>query len=373
MPRFLKALVLVLALALAQAPLCGCAKLEQAKIALEASDRPPADLPAALHADLERLARVPGRHIGGSFPGAPSQADRRGWGRATQGSAYDPFDRVYYTLGSRQDGSSAMRVLTWGDGEEARTFVDATSFQYGRFPHQGLALYRPSAADPVRFFCCASQHEAKDREAKENTLVLNLLEWNKAAKTAEIAASWKLFDGKRYMPGFRMDPCVSPDGKWLVAQAKRIEDGKIAIGVWKVDRLLAAKGQPGAAVDAAGLAERVFVSPWGTRNIAMQSLATDGRCIYALHSSPDLSPHSVYVMDMHGRRLLDRKPSTEGLELYPEFAKHSVEGESLFFAEVGGRTCLVMDVSLGVCNVKDEAGAIRKDKYSRYSHYYVLF
>ncbi len=373
MPRFLKALVLVLALALAQAPLCGCAKLEQAKIALEASDTPPADLPAALHADLTRLSKVNGKHIGGSFPGTPGQADLRNWVRATQGSAYDPFDKVYYTLGSKQDGAAYMRVLKWGDTEEARTYVDATKFQYARFPHQGLALYRPSAADPVRFFCCGNQHEAKDKEVKENTQILNLLEWNKAAKTADLVASWKLFDSKTYMAGFRMDACVSPDGKWLVGQAKRNDDGKIAIGVWKIEKLLAAKGQPGTVVDATGLAERVFVSPWGTRNIAMQSLATDGRCIYALHSSPDLSPHSVYVMDMHGRRLLDRKPSTEGLELYPEFAKHSVEGESLFFAEVGGRTCLVMDVSLGVCNVKDETGAIRKDKYSRYSHYYVLF
>jgi hypothetical protein len=32
-----------------------------------------------------------------------------------------------------------------------------------------------------------------------------------------------------------------------------------------------------------------------------------------------------------------------------------------------------MDVSLGVYNVKDDADKIRDDKYSRYTHYYVLF
>ncbi|MCR5259321.1 MAG: hypothetical protein K6E40_14330, partial [Desulfovibrio sp.] len=47
------------------------------------------DLPADLMLRLKPLER-PGRHIGGCFPGRHPDQGPRAWGRATQGSAWDP-------------------------------------------------------------------------------------------------------------------------------------------------------------------------------------------------------------------------------------------------------------------------------------------
>ncbi len=358
------------------------ARPDQAKPGKAAPEQPEAsreshalarDLPADLMLRLKPLER-PGRHIGGCFPGRHPDQGPRAWGRATQGSAWDPFDGVYYTLAARRDGAEAMRVMTWGDREQDRVFVADTKWEFGRFPHQGLALYRPAKDAPVRFFAQASVFEGKDRKAEAKAFVLNLLEWQKDRGAMAVAGSWTLFDAATHAP-CQMNACLSPDGQTLVCRARRLADGVWVFGVWKTAALFAAleaKGAGAGPVDATGLAERVFASPWGTRNVALQSLATDGRLLYGLTSPADLKPHQIFVMDLHGRKVLERRPSFEGFEIEPRFHKRCVEAEGLFFARVAGELRLVMDVSLAVYDRPDENG-MPSLKWTRINHYYVLF
>ena len=333
------------------------------------------DLPLELKLRLKPLER-PGRGIGGCFPGRHPEQGPRSWGRATQGSAWDPFDNVYYTLAARKDGAEFMRVMTWGDSERERVFVAETKWEHGRFPHQGLALYRPSREAPVRFFAQANVFEGKDRKDDAKAFVLNLLEWRKDRGAMDVLASWKLFDEAAHSP-CQMNACISPDGKTLVCRGRRLADKVWVFGVWKTEKLLAAleaaraRGESGP-VDAAALSERVFASPWGARNVALQSLATDGTLLYALNSPADLKPHEIFVMDLEGRKVLERRPSFEGFEIAPEFHKRCVEGEGLFFARVAGELRLVMDMSTAVYDRPDENG-MPSLKWTRRNDYYVLF
>ncbi len=389
-PLALASLALALALGLAGAstPVCapaadaagagqakpGKAKPEKAKETQETYALAK-NLPADFKLRLKPLEK-PGRHIGGCFPGRHPDQGPRAWGRATQGSAWDPFDNVYYTLAARRDGAESMRVMTWGDREQDRVFVAETKWEHARFPHQSLALYRPSKDAPVRFFAQASVFEAKDRKVDAKSFVLNLLEWQKDQGTMAVLASWKLFDEATHAP-CQMNACISPDGQTLVCRARRLADGVWVFGVWKTATLLKAMegrdpAQPAQPIDAQKLCERIFASPWGTRNIALQSLATDGRLLYGLTSPADMKPHQIFVMDLEGRKVLERRPSFEGFEIAPEFHKRCAEGEGLFFAKVAGELRLVMDMSLAVYDRPDENG-MPSLKWTRINHYYVLF
>ena len=172
---------------------------------------------------------------------------------------------------ARKDGAEAMRVMTWGDSEQKRVFVAETQWEFGRFPHQGLALYRPFREAPVRFFAQANVNEAKDRKVNANAFIHNLLEWRRKEGRMTIVASWKLFDESVYAP-CQMNVCISPDGKTLVCRARRQNDKVWLFGVWKTEKLFKALADQGTAskpVDAQGLCERIFASPWGARNVAM--------------------------------------------------------------------------------------------------------
>ena len=332
-------------------------------------------LPAELSLRLKPLER-PGQYIGGCFPGRNTNQGGRNWGRATQGTAWDPFDNVYYTLGARKDGAEFMRIMAWGDSETERVFIDETKWEFGRFPHQGLALYRPSKSAPVRFFAQANVFEGKDQRNPANAFNLNLLEWRRESRNMTKLATWQLFD-PAVSSNCAMNVCISQDGRIIVCRSRRLADKVWFFGVWKTAKLLKAlkesraRGNKGP-IDARHLCERIFDSPWGTRNIALQSLATDGQLLYALNSPADMKPHQIFVMDLEGRKVLERRPSFEGFEIAPEFNKRCVEGEGLFFAKVGKKLRLVMDVSLSVYDKPDENG-MPNPKWTRYNHYYVLF
>ncbi|MCR5562141.1 MAG: hypothetical protein K6F46_02040, partial [Desulfovibrio sp.] len=128
--------------------------------------------------------------------------------------------------------------------------------------------------------------------------------------------------------GCSMNVCLSQDSRILICRSRRLSDKVWFFGVWKTEKLFQslkesrARGNDGL-VDARHLCERVFDSPWGTRNIALQSLATDGQFLYALNSPDDMNPHQIFVMDLEGRKVLERRPSFEGFEIAPGFNTHS--------------------------------------------------
>ncbi|MCR5562140.1 MAG: hypothetical protein K6F46_02035 [Desulfovibrio sp.] len=87
-----------------------------------------------------------------------------------------------------------MRVLAWGDNEKERVFLDESKWEFARFPHQGLALYRPSKSAPVRFFAQVNVFEGKEQKNPANAFNLNLLEWRRESKNMAKLATWQLFD-----------------------------------------------------------------------------------------------------------------------------------------------------------------------------------
>ena len=226
------------------------------------------------------------------------------------------------------------------------------------FGHQNIALFHPD--DPkmigpgekpgsVYFFCggykLASYGGIEDKNLYRR---LNLVTWDyRSPQTVGLRRSWLLF-GSGY-DNNNINPCLTPDGRFLIAKCHRLSDGVMVVGIWNVGKLLSIRDEhlDLSAVDRAGrpvFAERLFESPWKKKKISVQCLVTDGKYLYTLSSGTSgRALHHIKVMTLDGKMVFDRPISSEGEERFG-LPANRYEGEVLVFLPVNGQPHLHLAV-----------------------------
>ncbi len=370
---FLKGLVAIVVL-VAVRPDGICAKALYFQEGYGIYPRPSAELSASSDVRDRRLVHLASQ---GSFAGlwpayemkyksgtktSWKDIDRYQYIGSIQGIQYDAKSGIAYTIrATKKDGAylfaseyATQRLLGHSCDPAAKKPYNGLY----HFGHQNIALFHPD--DPsivgqdeqpgsVYFFCGGYKFDSYGgAENKDLYRRLHLVRWDyRSPKTAEIKRSWQLF-GSGYANN-NINPCLTPDGKFLIAKCHRLSDGVMVIGIWSVEKVLSVSDEylDLSAVDSSGrpvFAERLFESPWGKEKIAAQCLVTDGKYLYALSSGTSgRALHRIKVMTLDGRLVFDRPVSPEGEELHG-LPANRYEGEVLAFLPVDGEPHLHLAV-----------------------------
>lgn len=249
--------------------------------------------------------------------------------------------------GTGNDGANQIHVFQWDASLKGYKAIASSDKVKLIFSHQGVALYRPKSADPVRFF---------GGTYGSPWVTLRLSSWDYTKTTTPVLErTWTLFKSSEFYTSnatgnCRLNVTLSPDMKKLAARGRRLSDGVYVYRVWDVQTLLSMSGE-----DATELYEMSVDNPWGTEEVDWQSLAFDGQNFYGLYSSGGYSAHKIKVWDVFGKRIYDRPYTMEGL--LENWTQRQFEGESLVFMrnEAGA-----YDLYLGVSVASEDWTTLRQ-------------
>ena len=271
------------------------------------------------------------------------------WGvLGLQSITKDNHTGVLYGLFGEEGGASVMCAFEHDESLKGYRAVKQSQAVFNVFSHQGIALYRPTPADPVRFF--GGSYSVTGSGVDQSVWhTLRLTAWDYTSDSApSVVRTWQLFDAAEFYRdnstgNCRMNVTLSPDMRKLAARGRRLADDVYVYRVWDVQTLLDMEGS-----DASKMYESSTDNPWGTYETDWQSLAFDGENFYGLYSAGGYTVHDIRVFSRSGSIVCVRPATMEGVHEY--WTQRQFEGESLsIIRDENG----VYDLYLGV-NVASE-------------------
>jgi len=291
------------------------------------------------------------------------------WAKNIQGAFVDPYENKLVLSWGNSTGQTGIGFFEWDEAPEKRTYINFFSGLYDFIDHQETCLYRPSRAAQPLIVCRGNLYTAEGVMNEQNSLNAHVVSFE--YPTAETASlTWSIMHVFKMFPladwysaspaGNKCRFCVSADGKYMIALAKKKSDDKWYYRIWDLPYILSkyagAASSTVSPIDITGDKLYEFEKRLEDGENYTQGIYSDGTWIFNLiGSSTTTRMYKIKYEGIHNRA----SGTWKGIfPVPPDLAGVTkMEAESMFFAPFNGR----MEMLLGVTCV-DGSG----HKYNRY-------
>lgn len=290
------------------------------------------------------------------------------WAKNIQGAFVDPYENKLVLSWGNSTGNTGIGFFEWDEAPEKRTFINFFSGLYNFIDHQETCFYRPSKADAPLIVCRGNLYTASGVTDEQNSLNAHVVSFtyptsSSVSLTWSIKHVFKMFPLASWYPATDASNkcrfCVSADGKYMIALAKKRADNKWYYRIWDFPYILSkyasTSSSTASPIDITGDVLYEFAKRLEDGENYTQGIYSDGTWIFNLIGSS--STTRVYKIKYEG--IHNKNSGTwKGIWTVPSDLPSvtKMEAESIFFAPYNGK----MEMLLAVTCVAGD------NKYNRY-------